>query len=153
MSYNLSDLWTSMSWETKAAMGTGQRDDCSGQLLLFLLTKTPFSFPKIMQQIKQMYWENKYISQIRNKVHNWCHKCHGWRLIKSRKKNMSLLLWSITSTMKLTTFIHAKNKAIVSKKCIKEEIVHNRCHNCHGLCLKKTKENNMNKKWNNQSFL
>jgi len=86
MSYNLSDLWTSMSWETKAAMGTGQRDDCSGQLLLFLLTKTPFNFPKIMQQIKQMYWENKYISQIRNKVHNWCHKCHGWRLIKSRKK-------------------------------------------------------------------
>jgi len=36
-------------------MGTGQRDDCSGQLLLFLLTKTPFNFPKIMQQIKQMY--------------------------------------------------------------------------------------------------
>ena len=34
--------------------------------------------------------------------------------------------------MKLSTFIHAKNKAIVSQKCIKEEIVHNRCHNCHG---------------------
>jgi len=61
-------------------------------------------------------------------------------LDKIKEKNMSLLLWSIKSTMKLTTFIHAKNKAIVSKKCIKEEIVHNRCHNCYGWCLKKLRK-------------